>query len=834
VRSGIRNHRVVAAIACLIACVGLNMPTPALAQADDATRALALLNGQRCADRSANFQGSSVYVGQFNVPTPTPSPSSSPSGIPTPPAPTFPKGPTSLYATPVPSSSPGSATPLPVPSTTPNPFDQNQPVLVQRGGNTPPPILPAGSSPTAKPSGSPGASPSPAPTLAPNYIAILGDKVSGSTTPGQPGDAEGNVHILYGAEEIVGDKAHYDGLRTVTITGHPFIINHAQDSVLTADKIEFDTLDQTAKLTNGKGTSSEGVERGLVHFSASDLHTDANGIGHGLAPNVSTCENPRGGYHITGRNMDVYPGDKIVIYRAILWLGAAAVFFLPKVVIPLRTLDDESQKPKYFPDVGYDQIEGYWIKTRITFGRNQYYYGYYIVNFFTKEGLGLGYVGYYTKKSGRRSASANFYTINNKLVDSRQNNLALTEIENFSQTLRGNFGLNYTSNYGPYTNIPANTSFQGQIAHTSLHTSQTYSFNRSTVGSQSSSDTFSFTDNRQFNPSLSNALSFNLSSSQSTIGDSTSSNTSSHFTDLYHYTTSGADYQMTFDKTFAQTPFGIDKLPEIQIRPTHFLSHLFIPASADFTFGEYSEPSNDFSSQRADMAFVFGPLIEKIFGSDFQGSVNVNQFAYGTGDLKASIQQTASLTSPIGGHLVNTLSYSEANYNGPAFVPFQFLDQQPTANTKNAQDLVRVFNGNTYNLALGFSTNFDGLAQPVSYQFTAQPTSRSVLLLGGSFVPGNLNGSGGFGTTNIQFSTPFGRDASVQFLGDINWKLNHRIEQKTIYYTRTIGNCYQLQALYNQAAKLVTLSINILAFPSKAATFNVGQSGPLIPTTFNF
>ena len=39
--------------------------------------------------------------------------------------------------------------------------------------------------------------------------------------------------------------------------------------------------------------------------------------------------------------------------------------------------------------------------------------------------------------------------------------------------------------------------------------------------------------------------------------------------------------------------------------------------------------------------------------------------------------------------------------------------------------------------------------------------------------------------------------------------------------------------LYNQSLKLVTVSINILAFPSRTATFNVGQSGPLIPSTVN-
>ncbi len=802
------------------------------------------MNGQSCAihearalakDRArANDPVGSVWVAQFALPSPSPSPSASPTAPPqknpVPAASFAPQGnsTTTLYATPRPQ--PGSSAtvpvPPPVPTATPNPFDQNQPVFVQRGGSTPPPITPAGvqaPAPTPQPTG--------LPTLPPNSIAILADKVSGNTHQGEPGDAEGNVHILYGAEEIVGQRAHYDGLRTVTITGHPFIINHARDSVLDAKKITFDTIDQTARLDGASGTSSEGVERGLIHYTGKNLYTDPNGIGHGTAPFLTTCENSRGGYHITGKNFVVYPGDKIVIYKAILWLGAAAVFFLPKVVIPLRTVDNDAQKPKYFPDVGYDQYEGYWIKTRTTFGRNQYYYGYYILNYYTKVGLGLGYVAYFARKSGHRSANVNFYTIHDRRVQSTNDNIAVTETENFSQTLRGNFGLTYQSNYGPYTNLPANTSFTGTVAHTSLHTSQTYGFTRSAVGSQSSSNSLSFTDNRQFTQQLSNGINFNLASSQSDFAGVGSSNSTAHFQDLVHYTTPGADYQMTLDKTFAKTPYGINKLPELQIRPYKFLPHFTIPTNASFTVGEYSEPSNAFSTQRADMTFGFGPLIENIFGSNFQGNLNLTQYAYGTGDLKAAIQQQASLTTPLDHHFLNTLSYSESNYNGPAFVPFQYLDQQPTSNTKNAQDLVRVYNGNTYNLSLGFQTTFDAHALPVSYQFIAQPSARSMVLLGGSFIPG----SGlGFPSTNLQLVTPFGRNAALQLVTDLDWKNKGRMENKIIYFTRTIGNCYQIQALYNQSMKLVTVSLNILAFPSHGATFNVGQSGPLVPTTFNF
>ena len=139
---------------------------------------------------------------------------------------------------------------------------------------------------------------------------------------------------------------------------------------------------------------------------------------------------------------------------------------MPLLVIPLRTRRRASAAAAHwFPEVGYNSYEGAWIKIQIPFGKDQYYYGYYIVNYYTKEGLGLGYVGFYTSKNGRRSVSVNLYTINNRLAGGTQTNFALQEQENFSQHLRGNFQFDYQSNYGPLISIPPNETISAAIAH---------------------------------------------------------------------------------------------------------------------------------------------------------------------------------------------------------------------------------------------------------------------------------------------------------------------------------------------------------------------------------
>ncbi len=809
-----------AAVACLAAVFsGYFSAANAAEQAAlnlDEQRAMALLNARSCA---ADLRQSQIAQVTSPVTGGAPTPAATPG---------FPSGPINgtrqLFETPRPNGSP-TVSPPPIPITV-TPVPTNGPVFLQRGGETPPPITPAGQAlPAATPQ------PTGVPTLPPGYVAIIADRVSGNTRLGHPGDAEGNVHIYYGQDEIVGDKAHYDGNRTVTITGHPFIVDQNHDSILNADTIYFDTIDQTAKLVNGSGESSQGVERGLIHYTAMDLHTDAAGIGHGQRPYVTTCEHPRGGYHITGRNMDIIPGDRIVIYRAILWLGAAAIFYLPKVVIPLRSVEDQRQRPQYFPDVGYDQYEGYWIQTRIAFGADRYYYGYYEVNYYTKVGLGLGYVAFFARRNGRRTGTINIYHIHDARVGSTQTNVTAQETENFSRTLRSNVSYSYQSNFGPLTNLPANTAINLNVIHQTQKDSQDYSFTHSAVGTQSSSNAISFADTIAFTPTLSEALNFSMTNSNSNYGGFTSSNASATIDSVLHWTTKGADYELTWDRTYSRVPYGDNELPQVAIRPYAFFPHFVFPVSAQFTIGEYSEPSNAFHTQRADLAFVLGPALYKVFGSDFQATVNVNQYAYGTGDLKASIQQLMTLTTPITSHIVNTITYNEANYNGPAAVPFQYLDQQPTQNTKGAQDLLRLFNGSVYNLSLGFSTLFDALAQPVSYQLQVSPSPSSIVLLGGSFIPGPHEG---FEETNVQFSTPFGHDTQLEFAGNVDWQEHRRVMDKIVYLTKTIGNCYQVQVLYNQDSKLVSVSLNLLAFPSHPAGFGVGQGGAIIPSNVNF
>jgi hypothetical protein len=353
---------------------------------------------------------------------------------------------------------------------------------------------------------------------------------------------------------------------------------------------------------------------------------------------------------------------------------------------------------------------------------------------------------------------------------------------------------------------------------------------RNATSGQASNDSFGFSDSRSFGPTLQNSFTANVSRSQATYAGSFTQNSTGTVNDLLHWANPGADYQLTFAKTFAKEPYGLNKEPELQVRPNIFLPHFLFPMQPMLTIGEYNEPQTPETTQRADVALDMGPALYRSIFGDFSATVNVHQYAYGTGDLKASIQQTMSLSTPIGEHIANNITYNEGNFNGPGAVPFSQLDLQNSPNFKNASDVLRFFNSDVYNLSLSFTTSFNGIAQPVSYLLTTRPSRRSFVQLQGSFFPGPGQG---FNTTNVQFSTPFGRGSWLQFLGDIDWKNKARILNKSIYYSRIIGDCYQIQVQYNQNARQVNVTLSLLAFPSHAASFGLNTTGSIIPSSFN-
>ncbi len=810
-----------------------SLPSPASAEEDaDTAHALALMRG-----------GCGSVVAQV---TPSPEPAASPtsSGSPTPAPyvgpPTAPGGPQILIPPP-PSASPG-VTPPPVPTVPPTPAGSPGPVTIIQQ-SAPPAVSPipapsVSAGPVERVSPSPSPSPAAGEILDPNTYAILGDTLIGVDKPGQPFDLDGNVNVFYQQGVLGGDHAHYDGSRYIDVTGHTFVKNREGDTTLFADAIRFDTTTQKATLLHGHGESTQGVEQGRLHFAGTSMVTDRNGVTHVERANLTTCENPRGGYHLESKTLDVYPGDKAVAHSAVLFLGALAVFYLPIAIISLRQDEPGSRRnPGFLPLIGYDSVEGFYIKARIGFSPSDYYYGYYRVEEYTRIGLGLGYVGTIRRKDGRRQTDINFYHLNSKSGSGSNSNLSIQDQEAFSRSLRGQFGLNYTDNYGPLVTLPAQYDLTAAVDHGDAKGDrQDYSFHRSATGSQASTDDYGVSDHRQFSQNLTNDTTVSYTTSQNVGFPGT---TTLHYETLTHYSGRSYDYDLTFDRYDTSTPTNVQKEPELMIRPHNPLFPRLkgIPITAQYTIGIYDDPEaapngpiTGLRTSRAEARIQIGPALAHVLGSDFSGQVTIQQDAYGTGDLKAQIGQEATLTTPLFGHVINVISYNESQVNGPLAEPFKSIDVLGEG-SKQANDVLTIFNRDIYSLALTATTLFNRQAQSVGYQLTSRPSPRSSLLIGGNFTPGPGNG---FYQTNVQISTPFGYQSDLQFATFIDWKLHGRLVSKNIYYRHVIGDCYEIRISYNEDLKQVTATVDLLAFPSHALNFGLGSTSlsSIIPQSF--
>ena len=671
------------------------------------------------------------------------------------------------------------------------------------------------------------------PTLGINDVAILADTIHGGTNPGDTFDWDGNVNVLYTEGVIVADHAHYDGQRYYDMTGHAYVRNRADDSIIYADTIRFDSVTRKAQLLNGHGETTQGVERGKFYFKAKTLTTDRDGNSHGDRASFTTCENPRGGYHVEAKSIDLKPDDKLIAHSAVLFLGALAVFYIPVLIIPLKHDQGPNKAAGFIPEIGYSQVDGFYIRARLGFAPSDDYFGYYRLEYYQKTGYGLGYVATFKRKNNKRLANVNYYSRKYRgFQNTTATNLNVDESENFSPTLRGQFSAAYTGNYGTGISLPPTYNYQASVAHAAGKTSQSYTFQRNQTSGYQSSDNFGFVDQRTLSQTLTQGENISYTTN-STLTTPTSKIDTLHFNTLTHLQAKAASFDLTFDKTESASPSGIDKLPELQIRPNNLFPrfHAF-PISTDFTIGEYSEHrfgGQGIATQAYEGAFNFGPALLHLGRSDFSAGVNVKQDAFGTGDLKASVVQNATLTTPLGSHFSNLIQYNENNSNGPQAEPFKTYEIIPGA-AHGAQDVLRIFNGDVYVLTLSDGTFFNRQAQPLSYQLSARPSRRSSVSLGGAYIPGPGNG---FNTTNFQVVTPFGRDSELQFFTNVNWKLKGRLENKTVYYSHIVGNCYEVRLQYNQSLKTVNVGIELLAFPSRSANFGLGSQGPIVPQSFS-
>jgi hypothetical protein len=700
--------------------------------------------------------------------------------------------------------------------------------------------------PTETPSPPPNPNATPAPEPLPSGIArVTADQLYGNNGPTGGFTAYGHVRLDYADEVVTADQAVYSATtKILRATGH-VLLTQADGDTATASALEYHSDTDRVEMFNVQGyTTALNVQgeqiQGKLYYKGAEAIIDPGG--HTIIKNgyITTCEPNHVAYHITGREIEIRPHDRVIAKGSALFLGKVLVAALGVLALPLTEIA-QRRPTAYAPRIGYNSVYGVFIREFINFYRGPNWYGTYHVDFYQKVGVGLGGDFYFQRKDGRGGGELTVYNLNNNgnqqsLTGTRNTTSANLNVSRlFSDHLSTALSFSYSGQSALFTALPTTTSTNLSINHTGARSSTSYLITNTATGpSKSFGGILNHTI--ALSPTLTQTIGLNLqdNTNPGAFSRAVGLNTDTHVSarsfdaDLVVQTNHGSQTNNIGSSSGETTTpvIGIQRVPELTVRGRPFqIQSLRLPVSVTLIDGVYNDGYDNIETTRLDFTSQIGPGIYRIGNSAIvNASATLHQDAYGTGDLLGSIGYQASLQNFIGRNADNTLFYTSQSVRG--YTPLPSLDR--LTGSDQISEVLNVYNSMYYHFTA--STNYDFTSKflgTINYQLNVNPSPYSFVSVGTSYDP---HGSG-YSPLVISLATPVTHTDYLQFTGDYDFH-QHGLQGQNYYLTHTVSDCYVVRIAYHQPLKEVDLSFSLLAFPSQSATFGINNNGPIIAQPF--
>lgn len=204
-------------------------------------------------------------------------------------------------------------------------------------------------------------------------------------------EASGGVHLIYRGYDLFADSARGDlGTEIVILEGNVRAIG--EESVIVGDLVEIRFKDRTFSALRGATTATPSLLGGRT---LRDLFFSGESIGggetrlDGTRTKLTSCELPLPHYELRAKSGTLIPNDRILLRNVEFRLFDTRLFVVPFLDIPL------DQRSSFTPEVGQSRDEGFFIKTRWSVPVREGDRLTYLIDYFSKLGVGLGAeVGY--------------------------------------------------------------------------------------------------------------------------------------------------------------------------------------------------------------------------------------------------------------------------------------------------------------------------------------------------------------------------------------------------------------------------------------------------------
>jgi lipopolysaccharide export system protein LptA len=443
---------------------------------------------------------------------------------------------------------------------------------------------------------------------------------------------------------------------------------------------------------------------GILFFTAESIQMEKGAVFlHNT--NVTTCDFPEGQkhYHISAKRVEVYPGDKMIIFHGRLWIGKTPLWEVGKIVIDLHP---HPKRQSYFPRFGYDSADGVFIRTVTDFLAYDSNYGAILLDYYQKTGLAAGIVEPIPLGT-RGGGELHLYHQNS-------NNFQHVTRDQDTLNLNYNFGsLSATASFSffrytvPPISSPDNISANFGLSRGSSH----YSW--SITGSSNITTGYTNSQNLQYHRSQDFGRGLTLDFTENYIRTNLAgiSNDTLHNLTILSQKFAGWTASFIYEKTDS-TLFDagfLNRTPELDLKSDLFtFEPLHLPYQISMSFADDYESFQKLKALHYDFQLVIPPQTYKL-GKDFtiQESALYQQDFYDTGNFYPTqrfqarylLGDETRLSASIADHFDAMADYRSQSNIGfdpfvfDAFPPFRTLSFELSAHN---QDFWRVDIGSAY------------------------------------------------------------------------------------------------------------------------------------------
>lgn len=477
--------------------------------------------------------------------------------------------------------------------------------------------------------------------------------------------ATGNVTVELEGLRLDCQRLIYDPERGLLTAERECLFSWG-DNFAASETLLLDVASKTATLTQAAG-KSEGLAvgsrafEGSLYFWADTLYYSQEEVKLERAV-LTTCDVEANDLHykINSELVTLYPQDKVVAKNTSISIQDYQLYTLPTVILPLD--QDRSKRSAYFPSVGYNSLDGLFLRNAFNYSFDKGNFGTAKVDLYQRSGVGYGVEHFFDLGE---AGGGNIYYYTQQGQQSERNR--------FEFRANGNFKIDEYTRVGLAYNA-SRFELPGQVSPLNVSSAINLSRNTDRSALQVGANFAKSGENDNRNYRFYYDLELSDRWSVLTRADLAHSSNQITQTNRYHYLGSlrhrGDVFEgdLSYERSGGQRTYFLNRQPELNLRSYPFKVG-FLPLTAAASFGVLEESPSLFRTERYRFDLrVPEQTIETDLGNFHMGG-GIRQQIYGSGQEQYVLGTRLGWTHDLADHMLFRFDYNWQDSHG--FTPFQ-------------------------------------------------------------------------------------------------------------------------------------------------------------------